>query len=372
MSMYDLAESFNQDSSGNIIVRTFDVFFNGVDVSETGITESQISTQNRELKIVAHSGWVFKHTLDSTVENNTVIREYRSGLRLHNFTFNESSSEGVITTDSTSQYWSWLYVEMEQTAPEVVAGVNNIYCLPVENLEAFAQARFSQQSVGDVNKDYDKYIINLMLLPINLPDEVESLEESIKLADYSLNVSATRLNTDILKYNLGEISVPSNGSLKDYSNKSIKLYLPYYGVIDLDPTYIIGETITILYYIDCYTGLTTINILSTYVDASIITLTCDIGFNIPMANLDGNKAETLLASSGNIKGDNLLLTPFIEFIDLNSNLNNGFFNTPIMDDVILSEVTGFFTVINANLILKATSSEKSQIQSMLQSGVIYK
>lgn len=372
MPMYDLTGNFNEDSSGNVIVRNFDVLFNGVDVSEIGISENDISIQNRELKLVAHSGWIFKHTLENTVENNTIIREYRSGLRLHHFNFNEASSEGVITTNATSQYWSWVYIEMEQTAPEVVAGVNNIYSLPTENLTAFAQARFSQQSTGDIAKDYDKYIINLMQLPVNLPDGVQSLDESIKLADYNLNVSATRLNADILKYNLGEISVPSTGSLKDYSNKSIKLYLPYYGSIDLEPTYIIGETITILYDIDCYSGLTTINILSTYIDASIITLTCDIGFNIPMANLDGNKAETLISSSGNIKGDNRLLIPFIEVIDLNSNLNDGFFNTPIMDDVILSDVKGFFTVINANLILNATSSEKSQIQSMLQSGVIYK
>ena len=259
----------------------------------------------------------------------------------------------------------------------MVPGVNNVYKVDADIMKALTKERFFMSTSGTGGEymtfDYGQFILNLLQMPFALPIENIIGSEPIQLAKLETTVTAPMVNTDRINYDLGNITISgTHGNLLDYSTKQAILHLPFSDPIILDNQYVINETITINLEVNLYTGSGTYNIYSTAIDEVIITKTISLGINIPLANFYSSDPKQILTSSLEWSGDNKLRIAYVELVDTNSDLNRGFFNTPIMDDVILSEVTGFFTVINANLSLRATSSEKSQIQSMLQSGVIYK
>lgn len=343
------------------------------------ITTEKYASIGETYSIVCRPDWIF-NTEPDAVGGYAVYGRYISNSGSYVVDQWELSEDNktVTKTLQASRNYAVFVVKTDQNVPiDVLGGVNNVYKVDADIMKALTKERFFMTNTGSGGEfmtfDYGQFILNLMQLPFSLPIHNIIGSEPIQLAKLETTVVAPMVNTDRVVYDLGNITISGNhGNLLDYSTKQAILHLPFSDPIILDNQYIIDETITVKLTINLYTGTGTYNIYSTAIDEVILTKTVSLGVNIPLANFYSSDPKQILTSTLEWSGDNKLRIAYIELVDTNSDLNNGFFNTPIMDDVILSEVKGFFTVINANLSLRATSSEKSQIQSMLQSGVIYK
>ena len=375
------------DSTVKVITGCFSTEFlktindNNCDLYKGGVLISSPyeAVLGESFEVKCREGWIFTNEPDK-LGGYAVYGRYikPGGLRtVDQWAVSSDKTTATKTLDVSRNYLEF-YVKTEQTAPiDVLGGVNNVYKVDANIMKALTKERFFMSTSGTGGEymtfDYGQFILNLLQMPFSLPVENIIGSEPIKLAKLKTTVVAPMVNTDRINYDLGNITISGNhGNLLDYSTKQAILHLPFSDPIILDNQYIIDETITVKLEVNLYTGTGTYNIYSTAIDEVIITKTISLGINIPLANFYSSDPKQILQSSLEWSGDNKLRVAYIELVDTNSDLNSGFFNTPIMDDVVLSEVKGFFTVINANLSLRATSSEKSQIQSMLQGGVIYK
>lgn len=388
-SLYTGAQLSNLiiDSGKKVVVGCFSTAMiktindNNCDLYKSGVlidAEYEAAIGER-FEVKCREGWIFTNEPD-VVGGYAVYGRYLAagGLwTVDQWVVSEDRKTASITLTATRAYHV-LACLTEQTAPiDVLGGVNNVYKVDADIMKALTKERFFMSASGTGGEymtfDYGQFILNLLQMPFALPVENIIGSEPIQLAKLETTVVAPMVNTDRITYDLGNITISgTHGNLLDYSTKQAILHLPFSDPIILDNQYVIDETITINLEVNLYTGIGTYNIYSTAIDEVVINRTVTLGVNIPLANFYSSTPNQILTSSLEWSGDNKLRIAYVELVDTNSDLNSGFFNTPIMDDVILSEVTGFFTVINANLSLRATSSEKSQIQSMLQSGVIYK
>lgn len=343
------------------------------------ITTEKYASIGETYSIVCRPDWIFNSEPDA-VGGYGVYGRYidDSGLYVvDQWTISEDIKTATKKLQASRDYVIFV-VNTDQDVPiDVLGGVNNVYKVDADIMKALTKERFFMTNVGGggeyVQYDYGQFILNLMQLPFSLPEKNIIGSEPIQLAKLETTVVAPMVNTDRVTYDLGSITISGNhGNLLDFSTKQAILHLPFSDPIILDNQYIIDETITVMLEINLYTGTGTYNIYSTVTDEVILTKTVSLGVNIPLANFYSMDSKQILTSSLEWSGDNKLRIVYIELVDTNSDLNSGFFNTPIMDDVILSEVKGYFTVNNVNLSLRATSSEKDQIKSMLQNGVIYK
>lgn len=263
-----------------------------------------------------------------------------------------------------------LHIITEQVAPEV-SGTNNIYIIDKSQLSQINVDRFVSDGQGG-SIDYGDYILSLIELPVTIPSQLILDPESVKLGNKSLSVSTNVLNADVLPVDLGEITVVSNkGNSLDYLNKTALLHLPRTEPINIELDYVINETISIEYLIDCYTGIATINISSTKINGVIYTSEVDLGLSIPYSATAFNNA---LISNSNIDvgGDNGVLKPFIEILENETPLEDGLFTIPIIDESNLINQLGYVEVEKINFTVSALSDEKEMIVRFLTSGVIIK
>lgn len=226
--------------------------------------------------------------------------------------------------------------------------------------------------VGDGStQDYGDFILSVLELPFKIDPSLLLNEESVMLGTLNTNVKATKVNTDLIPLDLGNIVIPNNyNNLLDYANTKAILHLPRVAPINIDLEYVIGQTIGISYNIDCYSGSATINITSTKINDVIITKQVDLGIDIPFINAVTGK--TVNNSNIDLGGDNGVLIPYIEIVRNDAILPKGLFTVPVVDESLISGQSGFIKIDNVELETSALGNEKAQIISLLNSGVIIK
>ena len=350
-----------------------DLYYNGALV-ETEL----LGVIGNTYEIRCRDGWVFDG--DKDLFGIGVYGRYvnaSGSYVVDQWTISEDLKTATKTLDVSRNY-SVLTINTEQTAPiDVIGGVNNVYKVDADIMEKLTKDRFFVTNIGGggeyIQYDYGQYIINLMQLPFAVPTQNIIGSENIQMATLETTTVAPVINTDRITYDLGNITIDGvNDDLTDFTNRQAILRLPFSDPIIIENQYVINETITAYLTINLYTGTGTYNILSTKTEKVIITKTVSLGVNIPLANFFSLDSKQYLSSSMDWSGDNNLRYAYLELIDTNSDLNRGFFNNPIMDDTLIGNVSGYFTVSNVDLVLQASSSEKSQITAMLASGVIIK
>lgn len=272
------------------------------------------------------------------------------------------------TTFSLSGGYSYYSLKVGAVQSTTVSGTNNVYQIDSNKLAEINNVRFSG-TPPDVY-DYGQFILSVIELPFSISEDIILEPEKIMLATFETDIEAPKISTDKIIVDLGSITTPSPNNLLDFKNTTVILHLPRTESIAIEADYVIGETISIKYIIDCYTGMATINISSTKIGGVIHTLQADLGVNIPYAVVAGSAQ----LSNSNIKvgGDNGVRTPYIEVIKNNAVLPYGFFTIPILDESVLLGYEGFTTIEEIKLISKANSYEKDLILSQLNSGVIIK
>lgn len=252
---------------------------------------------------------------------------------------------------------------------DVVTGNNNVYLIDKDILTQLNTDRFVYKN--EQLYDYGQYILGLLQLPFKIDDSLILDSENITLANLKTKAKAPKISTDKIEVDLGKIVIPEKfNNLLDYNNTNAILHLPRIDSINIDLDYVIGQTITIKYIIDCYNGTATVNISSSKIDDVIITKKIDMGVSIPMANvITGSTTDN---SNIDVGGDNGVKTPFIEIVKSEFIKADGVFTIPIIDEDLISNQKGFIKVENIDLNSKATKLEKDYIISTLNSGVIIK
>lgn len=253
--------------------------------------------------------------------------------------------------------------------PETKAG-NNVYIVDNDKLSQITENRFVLTGT-DVLLDYGQYILSVLELPFTIDPALIAGTENVMLGDKDTHVAANKVSVDVLPVNMGDITIPETyNNLLDYDNTTAILHLPFAPSINIDPEYVIGQTLSVEYLIDCYTGKATINIKSTKIGGAVIDQKIvSLGINIPYAQFTGGDITN---SNIEVGGDNRIKIPFIEIVRSDAPLKDGLFSAVIVDEKILNTQTGFITVDNIDLVSKAIKSEKDELISILNGGVIIK
>lgn len=311
-----------------------------------------------ELKFVANTGYLIE---------TATIRDL-DGFS-NNFVLAGDSKSATFTTGTGTEYSAPTVSTVMET--KEVKGLNAVYELTPDLLRAFTAKRFVGFNGQNVT-DYGRYILGLIELPFKVPSQYVKGKQNIQLGGYDTGVNADLLSIDKITLDLGEITIPLkfNNSL-DFQNVTGVLYLPYSPPITIEPKYFVGQKIWVEYIINMYNGECIINIYSTKTDSVIVRQNIDLNIAIPFAQIETNPT---INSPSNIKigGYNGLKQPYIEVLRNDVILSNGFFTIPVLDEKPLVGETGFIQVNEVNLQVNATDSERENIISLLNKGVIIK
>ena len=317
-----------------------------------------------KLVLTANSGWTI---LNANVQNTIG--------QINNFNVSGDGTKATLTIDEflDTTYTLNFNISSEQSTPEVRSSFNNIYLVTPETMAEINKKRFILGSSGGENptietKDYGQYILGLIDLPFAIDPSYILESESVILGNKQISVQTPKINSDIIRVDLGKIVVDGefNNSL-DYVGVTALLHLPRLSPINIGLEYVIGCEIGIKYYIDVYDGTATINISSSKVDDVIITQKVNMGFNVPYINEVSTGIEN---GSIRVGGDNGVIRPFIELVKTELILPTGFYTIPVIDEGNLTGKTGYIEVDNIKLNTTATAIERELIINTLKSGVI--
>lgn len=112
---------------------------------------------------------------------------------------------------------------------------------------------FDVSTLKKLFSDPMEAIIGLSIIPINPP---AAGSKSVKIGDVDTGITMPYIGRQFVEKDLGSVTIdPYIGSFMDYSPYTkIDIYLPYIGFRSLDPSDVMGTTLSIKYIIDVVTG----------------------------------------------------------------------------------------------------------------------
>lgn len=306
------------------------------------------------------SEWRLSMTIGSggKVATGTVTTDLAVGSRINWF----MSAKQVVPVDPE-----------EPDVPSVVGEFNNLYKVDSAIMGAINKERFrtvisgsgENQSIDRV--DYGGQILSLIGLPFEIDPSYVMEDEPVQLGDLMTKVEAPRINSDQIRVPLGSIAVPDAVDSTDYVGVTALLYLPRLDPVSIDLEYVIGQTLTVEYLIDVYSGRATVNIASTKSGGVFVQREVDMGFNIPYINSVNQSVDNPNIQVG---GDNGITKPRLDLVKSDLILPKGFYTVPVVDEGTLASYNGYATVEFIQLDFKAPLSEKEMLTNKLNSGVI--
>ena len=320
-----------------------------------------------------------KFYTDENYPNGTSIRHFwfddDSGDMFNlNYTLSDNNQTATFTvidnSGSISSYGVNSFKVSTRIETPSVVGNNNVYKINKDTLTLVNKERFTIIAGSDTPYDYGQYILSVLQFPFDIPDNIIGGSSAIQLANKTLTANGEKLLDDVIKVDLGTITVPNtHNNLLDFAGTQAIIHLPLAPSIVLELKYVIGQTLGIYYLLDCYTGTATINITSTKLEGVISSTQVDIGVRVPYMADTYTAPENTSVVAG---GDNGVKIPYVELINHDAILPNGFFTVPVVDETIINGQTGYIKVDNVELVTNALGNEKAQIISLLNSGVIIK
>ena len=281
-------------------------------------------------------------------------------------TFSGSDDKKTLSINILDGYNYKLNDEYNATkSVEKIGNFANIYYTNENELTELSKVRFVNSSSEMV--DYGSFITALYKLPFPIDSGILANEKSnIILGNYDSNVKSTRLITYKTEIDGGIISVPEKyQNVYDYLNTECILHLPNFNKMYINTEYVIGQTLTIKYIIDLYTGNITANVYSSFIDDIIETQTQQIAENIPFIQKQTN---SVVGTVSNIN-KNTITTAFIEIVRNIPYDNETIFGKETIDYCVIGTKTGYIKVSDVVLNCTATVEEKEEIEQLLKEGV---
>lgn len=242
-------------------------------------------------------------------------------------------------------------------------GVINVYCVTLDNLDAFSKQRFfeikddSQGIYEEVNLGI--FVNRIKRIFTNVP---VSGTDSLKCGNYNTGITVRTPENDVISLNFGDVTLTGlNGDSEDY-NAQISVFIPCRGFVAIDSKYI-GKTVNLSFKVNVITG-----------DA-VAFLSCDgVIFQLESFSLSHDviykTGTTELNIVGGTQWDGQILyglEPYV-IITQNTTINKPVNNT--QETVTIGDVTGYSQFENVDFdTVNLLVDEYNEIISQLETGV---
>ncbi len=242
-------------------------------------------------------------------------------------------------------------------------GAINVYCVTLDNLDAFSKQRFFEIK-DDTQGIYEEinlgiYVNRIRRVFTNVP---VSGTDSLRCGNYNTGITVQTPEKDVIMLDFGNVSLTGlNGDSEDY-NAQISVFIPCRGFVAVDSKYI-GKTINLSFKVNVITG-----------DA-VAFLSCDgVVFQLESFSLSRDviykTGTTELNIVGGTQWDEQILyglEPYI-IITQNTTVNKPVNNT--QETVTIGDVTGYAQFENVDLnTVNLLVDEYNTIISELENGV---
>lgn len=242
-------------------------------------------------------------------------------------------------------------------------GAINVYCVTLDNLDAFSKQRFFEIK-DDTQGIYEEvnlgiYVNRIKRIFTNVP---VSGTDFLRCGNYNTGITVQTPEKDIIMLDFGDVSLTGlNGDSEDY-NAQISVFIPCRGFVAVDSKYI-GKTINLSFKVNVITG-----------DA-VAFLSCDgVIFQLESFSLSRDviykTGTTELNIVGGTQWDEQILyglEPYV-IITQNTTVNKPVNNT--QETVTIGDVTGYAQFENVDLnTVNLLVDEYNTIISELENGV---
>ena len=242
-------------------------------------------------------------------------------------------------------------------------GAINVYCVTLDNLDAFSKQRFFE-ILDDTQGIYEEvnlgiYVNRIKRIFTNVP---VSGTDSLRCGNYNTGIAVQTPKKDVIMLDFGDVSLTGlNGDSEDY-NAQISVFIPCRGFVAVDSKYI-GKTINLSFKVNVITG-----------DA-VAFLSCeDVVFQLESFSLSRDVIYKTGTTELNIVGgthwdEQILygLEPYV-IITQNTTINKPVNNT--QETVTIGDVTGYAQFENVDLnTVNLLVDEYNTIISELEKGV---
>lgn len=221
-------------------------------------------------------------------------------------------------------------------------GSINVYCVTLENLDAFSKKRFFEIK-DDTQGIYEEvnlgiYVNRIKRIFTNIP---VSGVDSLKCGNYDTGITVKTPEKDVIVLDFGNVELTgTNGNNEDF-NAQIQMFIPCRGFVTINSNYI-GKTINFTVKVNVITG-----------DA-VGFLSCDdVVFQLESFSLSRDviykTGTTELNVVGGQQWDEQILYGLEPYVLITENLT---VNVPVnntQENVTVKDVTGFAQFENVNL-----------------------
>ena len=301
-----------------------------------------------------------KHTITLTANAGYVFNE--TGRITIGADFTDITPSG--TNTQVIEFWATDNVIITMIANkqvEQLSSFNRLYHVTDSELNALSKVRY--YTSDNTRGDYGEYITNLYEIPFDI-SSMFSESANIVLGYYTTNIPAQQIDGYKLELDLGVINcnMPYNNSY-DYLNTKATLYIPYFEPIEIDSNSCINRTISIKLFVDLYSGYGTLKIVNDF-DEILANAT----------NIVVNKIPFVQEKSGILLRQDVLkftdvFTPYIVVTNPTPYIKDSSFGFADNSNKVLNTCTGYVKADNIKFNTLATSSEISEIESMLNHGI---
>lgn len=242
-------------------------------------------------------------------------------------------------------------------------GAINVYCVTLDNLDAFSKQRFFEIK-DDTQGIYEEvnlgiYVNRIKRIFTNVP---VSGKDSLRCGNYNTGIAVQTPEKDVIMLDFGDVTLTGlNGDSEDY-NAQISVFIPCRGFVAVDSKYI-GKTVNLSFKVNVITG-----------DA-VAFLSCDdVIFQLESFSLSRDviykTGTTELNIVGGTQWDEQILyglEPYV-IITQNTTINKPVNNT--QETVTIGDVTGYAQFENVDLNkVNLLVDEYNTIISELENGV---
>lgn len=242
-------------------------------------------------------------------------------------------------------------------------GAINVYCVTLDNLDAFSKQRFFEIK-DDTQGIYEEinlgiYVNRIRRIFTNVP---VSGTDSLRCGNYNTGITVQTPEKDVIMLDFGDVTLTGlNGDSEDY-NAQISVFIPCRGFVAVDSKYI-GKTINLSFKVNVITG-----------DA-VAFLSCDgVVFQLESFSLSRDviykTGTTELNIVGGTQWDEQILyglEPYV-IITQNTTINKPVNNT--QESVTIGDITGYAQFENVDLnTVNLLVDEYNTIISELENGV---
>lgn len=242
-------------------------------------------------------------------------------------------------------------------------GAINVYCVTLDNLDAFSKQRFFEIK-DDTQGIYEEvnlgiYVNRIRRIFTNVP---VSGTDSLRCGNYNTGITVQTPEKDVIMLDFGNVTLTGlNGDSEDY-NAQISVFIPCRGFVAVDSKYI-GKTVNLSFKVNVITG-----------DA-VALLSCDgVVFQLESFSLSRDviykTGTTELNIVGGTQWDEQILyglEPYV-IITQNTTVNKPVNNT--QESVTIGDVTGYAQFENVDLnTVNLLVDEYNTIISELETGV---